>query len=729
MGPEKKKAILLVEDESPLAMSEKMQLEKCGYGVTTVSSGEKAVEAILGGAAFDLILMDITLGKGIDGTQAAQAILKIHDIPIVFLSSHSEPEVVAKTEKVSSYGYVLKGSPLTVLDASIKVACSLHQAYREIWLKNENLGLALESSRAGTWDWDIANNSFTWSPEFRALFGIQDDTRAGFESWTEAVYPDDREEASRKMQEAIDKGINLRNEYRIMMPGGAIRWIEATGRAYYEEGTPVRMTGLCLDVSERKSIEEELLKSERNLAEAQRIAGIGSWEWDMVSNTTRWSKEMYRIYGFAPETYDGRPETILKIVHPDDVGKFTNSLAGNLKNGSFPTLEYRVIHADGTVHHILANGVVEFGADGQPVRSLGTALDVTAMKASQVALEDSEKRFRSLVWDMDSGVLIQGPHAEILMANPQALELLGLSEDQLLGKTSFDPDWNVIHEDGSPFPGETHPVPKAIATLAPIRDEIMGVFRPTTGNRVWLKVDAIPHMENGMLQHVVCTFTDISKRIQAEGISRSLLSEKSILLKEVHHRIKNNMNNLSSLLSLQAQTVKEPSAITALEDANARLHSMALLYDKLYRSPDYTELSVKDYLPALIEEIVANFPASKLVKVEMAIQEFMLDAKRLQSLGIIINELITNIMKYAFRGRDDGKIAVSATMTGSQVLISVQDDGNGIPESVSFEDSTGFGLQLIQGLTQQLAGTMRIERGMGTKIVLEFEANGQRQEA
>jgi PAS domain S-box-containing protein len=509
-----------------------------------------------------------------------------------------------------------------------------------------------------------------------------------------------------------------------MLPGGAIRWIEATGRAYYENGKPIRMTGLCLDVSERKGIEEELLKSERNLAEAQRIAGIGSWEWDMVSNTTRWSKEMYRIYGLAPETYDGKPETILKVVHPDDVGKFTDSLDGNLKDGSFPTLEYRVIHSDGTVHHILANGLVEFGADGRPTRSLGTALDVTAMKAAQVALVDSEKRFRSLVWDMDIGVLIQGPRAEILMANPQALELLGLSEDQLLGKTSFDPDWNVIHEDGSPFPGETHPVVQAIDTLAPVRHVVMGVFRPTTHNRVWLNVDAIPHMENGKLQHVVVSFTDISKRMQAEEANRSLLAEKSILLKEVHHRIKNNMNNLSSLLSLQAQTVKEPSAVTALEDANARLQSMALLYDRLYRSPDFTELSIRDYLPALIEEIVSNFPASTGVKVEMTVQEFILDARRLQSQGIIINELITNIMKYAFKGRDGGKISVSATMTGFHVLISIQDDGNGIPESVSFGNSTGFGLQLIQGLTQQLAGTIRIERGMVTKVVLEFEANG-----
>jgi two-component sensor histidine kinase len=147
---------------------------------------------------------------------------------------------------------------------------------------------------------------------------------------------------------------------------------------------------------------------------------------------------------------------------------------------------------------------------------------------------------------------------------------------------------------------------------------------------------------------------------------------------------------------------------------------MALLYDRLYRSPDFTRLSVKDYLPALIDEIMCNFPNSTMVKVDKLIQDFILDARRLQPLGIIINEIITNIMKYAFVGRKSGLITVSAIIAEGHVAISVADNGNGIPESVSFENSTGFGLQLIHGLSRQLKGIIRIERGNGTRILLEF---------
>ncbi len=126
------------------------------------------------------------------------------------------------------------------------------------------------------------------------------------------------------------------------------------------------------------------------------------------------------------------------------------------------------------------------------------------------------------------------------------------------------------------------------------------------------------------------------------------------------------------------------------------------------------------YIPALIDEIIGNFPNSRIVEVEKTVHDFVLDAKRLQPLGIILNELLTNIMKYAFFGRNNGLISVMAKNADGHATVSVQDDGVGMPESVSFENSTGFGFQLAQALTQQLDGTIRIERVNGTRVVLGF---------
>jgi PAS domain S-box-containing protein len=147
-------------------------------------------------------------------------------------------------------------------------------------------------------------------------------------------------------------------------------------------------------------------------------------------------------------------------------------------------------------------------------------LGLTGWKREEL-LHQSEEQLKWLVQDMHVGVLLQGPHAEMLLCNPMALELLGLSEDQLMGKTSFDPDWNVIHEDGSPFPGPTHPVPQVIATHHAVHNIVMGVFRPMTGDRVWLLVDAVPEIrQDGNLEQIVCTFIDISERKKAEAARR-----------------------------------------------------------------------------------------------------------------------------------------------------------------------------------------------------------------
>jgi diguanylate cyclase (GGDEF)-like protein/PAS domain S-box-containing protein len=149
----------------------------------------------------------------------------------------------------------------------------------------------------------------------------------------------------------------------------------------------------------------------------------------------------------------------------------------------------------------------------------------------ETALAESARHYRQLVLDLQAGVLIQSPTSEILMCNPLALKLLGLSEDQLLGKTSLDASWNVIHADGSPFPGETHPVPQAIATGLPVENVVMGVFRPGTQDRVWLQVTAKPQFNpDGSLQQVLCSFIDISEHMRAETALKKSQAFKSTVL-------------------------------------------------------------------------------------------------------------------------------------------------------------------------------------------------------
>lgn len=202
---------------------------------------------------------------------------------------------------------------------------------------------------------------------------------------------------------------------------------------------------------------------------------------------------------------------------------------------------------------------------------------------------------------------------------------------------------------------------------------------------------------------------------------RQLLNEKDILLKEVHHRIKNNMGTISSLLSLQASLSKESATINALKDAGNRLQSMTTLYEELYRSTKFTALSLQDYLPQLIDEILSNFPASARVNVEKRIDDIVLEVRTLQPLGIIINELLTNIMKHAFPSGGVDEITVSAQLSGNRVSVVVEDNGKGMNEAAVFNNDEEFGLMIVGALTRQLRGTIRTERAEGTRIHLEFD--------
>jgi two-component sensor histidine kinase len=180
------------------------------------------------------------------------------------------------------------------------------------------------------------------------------------------------------------------------------------------------------------------------------------------------------------------------------------------------------------------------------------------------------------------------------------------------------------------------------------------------------------------------------------------------------------MNSMQALLSIKEDTISDPVAIAALEDSRSRLRSLMVMYDKLYRSSDVNKISAREYLSSLVDEIVANYPSGNEFDVNKDIDDFELDTKRSQALGIIINELLTNIMKYAFVDSEGAIINVSVKLLDQWVEVVVSDNGCGLPESLDFNRSTGFGLQLIAGLVAQIAGTARIERGEGTKVIIGF---------
>ena len=203
----------------------------------------------------------------------------------------------------------------------------------------------------------------------------------------------------------------------------------------------------------------------------------------------------------------------------------------------------------------------------------------------------------------------------------------------------------------------------------------------------------------------------------------TLLVEKDILLYEIHHRVKNNMNMVINLLSLQADELGDAQPSCVLRNAIGRIKSMGVLYDRLYRSESLTAISIREYLSALIKDIVTLFTDRYKVELNLAIEDIVIDVQRLSCIGMIVNELVFNSMKYAFNGKERGMISVDAHRTPAGVSIAIEDDGVGMPLINNLKVPDTFGLKLVFGLTEQLYGTLKQEPCAGTRFVLEFPIN------
>ena len=258
-------------------------------------------------------------------------------------------------------------------------------------------------------------------------------------------------------------------------------------------------------------------------------------------------------------------------------------------------------------------------------------------------------------------------------------------------------------------------VPRAMATRKTVISE---EFLPKENK--YVEVHTIPfHDENGEWLAVEFNI-DITERKQAEVEIKKQLSEKETLLKEVHHRIKNNISSIEGLLLMQATSTENTEVQSALQESVSRIQSTRVLYEKLLISKDYQDVPIKNYIDSLIDSMVAVFPESKYISIERDIKDFTVNSKKAIPIGIIINELMTNIFKYAFKEMEKGHILIEINKTENKVTLTIKDNGLGIDARVEKNQSPGFGLTIVKMLAEQLNGTFSMENDNGTRSVLKF---------
>jgi PAS domain S-box-containing protein len=271
----------------------------------------------------------------------------------------------------------------------------IEEALRE---SESRLRLALDAARMGCFDWDMVSGKIIWSSVHANLFGLDPNSfRGTYQEFDERVHPEDREALNAMVARARDERTFYSHEYRIIWPDGTVHWVAGQGQFFYDPtGKPVRMSGLVLDITERKWAEENLRKSEAQLAEAQQLAQLGSWSRELATNVVTWSDEIFRIFGMEPHKVSTTYQAFLEQVHPDDRTTVRAVIEDAFKYYRPFSCEYRITRLDGAVRIIHERGSVVADDAGKPIRVFGTAQDITERKHAEEELRTSRERLRAL---------------------------------------------------------------------------------------------------------------------------------------------------------------------------------------------------------------------------------------------------------------------------------------------------------------------------------------------
>jgi PAS domain S-box-containing protein len=401
-----------------------------------------------------------------------------------------------------------------------------HKKVEEALQENEaRLRMALDAAGAGIWSWDVASNVSTWDAHYHELYGLGPDDPVSFETWIARVHPEDRARLGARIEALLVPNADdtWDEEFRATHPTKGERWMYGLGHVERDEsGRAVRFTGINLDSTARKQTEEIVRTSEERLRQAVKATDLGLFDHDHRTDVIYWSPQMRALSGVDP----GMVPTLsdyLALVHPDDRERILDAVcrAHDPSGDGLYCVEHRLIRPDGSVRWVSLRSQTYFeAADGVrcPVRTIGTMADVTERKRAETALQESEERLKAVIASLAEGIIFQDHEGRIVTCNASAEQILGLSQDQITGRTSMDPRWNAVHEDGSPFPGDTHPAVLTLRTCVPQSDVVMGVDRPD-GSRRWISVNTQPVClpDRPHCSGVVASFFDMTKRKLAEA--------------------------------------------------------------------------------------------------------------------------------------------------------------------------------------------------------------------
>lgn len=344
-----------------------------------------------------------------------------------------------------------------------------------------------------------------------------------------------------------------------------------------------------------------------------------------------------------------------------------------------------------------------------------TVIDQTERKAAENALSRSEAHYRTIFENTGTATIIVGVDGLINMANKKSEELTGYKVDEIEKKMKW---MDFVHHDDLEMMINYHQLRRNPDKNVPSEYEFRFLDKDKNEKQVMLFASLIPGTKDS-----VVSLMDITERKMSERAIKKSLKEKELLLQEIHHRVKNNMQIISSLLNLQRSYIEDEEADNLLQESQGRVKSMALIHEKLYQTDDLTKINVREYIQSLAMYIFHSYTVKPGIKLQLDVGDVYFDIDTAIPIGLIINELVSNSLKYAFPNNATGKILISLNNESKEekYILKVGDNGVGFPRNLKLHETHTLGLQLVNTLVKQLNGSIELVQSKGTcfKIIIQ----------
>ena len=577
---------------------------------------------------------------------------------------------------------------------------------------------------------DLKAKYLFMSPSVKQVLDYEPEDLLG-KSFFDFIHPEDKKVLlplikkyvslkARKLLTGKESTISETIEFRFKNKIGNYRFMQSTVNIVGNQ-----LLAVTRDITERKQAEEALRQEQGRAKIYLDIAGIIFLALNTKGEITLMNRKGCEILGYKQEDIVGK--NWFDSFLPANIRGEVTVVFKKLMAGEVEPVEYYenpALTKDGEERIIAWHNTILKDDEGSVVGVLSSGEDITQRKQGENALRESEERFRRLFEDLGDAVFVTKvggtDMGNIIEVNPAAEKQTGYTRNELK-------DMNIIKDLSISKTGElsTNEWEKKLN-----KGEMVTTVekkRKKDGTEYWTEVIVTPIEFKGVKASLSINH-DITERQQAEEQIKKSLKEKEILIKEIHHRVKNNLAVLSALLNMQSIHIKDEKAINAFKETQTRIISMSQVHSQLYNSEDFTNIDYKEYVKNLVSNVFYSSQVSKQVNLHLELDEVTLPIDKAIPCGLLLNELVTNALKHAFPKNRKGKLCVRLlSLEDNDCKIIVKDDGIGIPKDFNINKSKSLGLKLINLLTQQISGTLEVESKKGTEFRIRLSTKPEQE--